>query len=389
MSSPLLRIMRDGCGLVIGAVLALTTPARVCAAKEGLLPVADFTLLPAWSTKQEGSVYGLAWSPDSRLLAVSGRDTVWLYRAPNFTKEDVLRSDQGQLSALAWSPDAASLAAAGQDGTIWIWTPTQFFKKLDGHSWIFGLRWSLPGDSLISVDMSGFAKIWDFSGFARATLQLDGRGLSLDLSPDNKEFAVGTGGEGSSVSVYNLDSSTQRWRQQGVPADYNPPFGYGRDEVNGVAYSPDGKYLASVRQDGRLVVLSAATGAPVMAVQAHESGLGGACGVSWAPGSNWIATCGEDGRVNLIQFPAPQTRLELLDSDKPVWAVAISPDGKWIAAGADDGNVFVWSTPAPEKLAKANPAEEKPAHRHRRRATSSRRRTSTWHFVPHWPFFQH
>ncbi len=384
-----LRLLGNSCGLLISTVLGLMTVTSASTANDELLPAADFTLVPIWSVNQEGSVYGLAWSPDSRLLAVAGRDNVWLYRAPEFTKEDVLRSDQGQISALAWSPDAASLAAGGQDGTIWIWTPTQFFKKLDGRSWILALQWSLRGDALISVDQSGFARIWDLSGFARATIQLDGSGLSLDLAPDNSTFAVGTGGEGSSVSVYDLGSATERWRQQEVPASYRPPFGYGKDEVNGVAYSPDGKYLASVRQDGRLVVLSAATGVPVMAVQAHQSGLGGAHGVSWSPGSNWIATSGEDGRVNLIQFPAPQTRLELLDRDKPVWAVAISPDGKWIAAGADDGNVFVWSTPVTKKLAKVKPETKKPARRHRRQAETSRRRRPTgWHFVPRWPFLE-
>jgi WD40 repeat protein len=375
--------------LLVLAMVAWATLPSLAADGVPLLPAADSTLVPTWSFKQDASVRGLSWSPDSRLLAVSSRNTVRLYRFPGFTKEDIIESNQGEIAALAWSPDAGSLAVGGQDGTIWVWTPTEFSKKLDQRAWVFDLQWSSNGDSLIGVDLGSFAKIWDLSGFARATIQLDGQGLSISISPDNQSFAVGTGNAGSSLSVFATDTFVLRWKRQDIPATYRAPFGYGKDEVNGVSYSPDGKYLASVHQDGRLIVRSASTGETVLIVQAHEPGLGGARGVSWSADSQDLATCGEDGRVNLVHFLKPRNRLELLDSDKAVWAVAFSPDGKWIAAGTDDGSLFIWSTPAEEKIAEAKPATKKSVRRQRRHpATRSHRRPTGWHFVPHWPFFQ-
>jgi WD40 repeat protein len=378
-------------GTLLSLLIVFALADRGWADRNDLLPATDFTLVPALTIKLEAAVYGLAWAPDSRLLAVSTRDAVQLYRVPEFTKEDVLESNQGQIAGLAWAPDAGSLAVAGQDGTIWIWTPTAFSKKLDERAWVFDLKWGTDVNLLVGVDLAGLAKIWDFAGFARASIELDGSGLAVSLSPDNQTFAVGTGGQGSSLTVYSISTLAMLWKRQDVPLTYTPPFGYGKDEINGVAYSPDGKYLATVSQDGRLSVRWSVSGLGVMSVQAHEGGLGGARKVSWSPDATQLATCGEDGRVNLIRFPNPTNRLELLDSEKAVWTVAFSPDGKWVAAGADDGSVYVWSAPVNAVVEPAVTKQKTPqpeVHHRRKIHRPPPRPRRGLHFVPHWPFLE-
>lgn len=311
-----------------------------------LLPVKPSPVGLTWSRKPQFALYSLAWSPDSRLLAAAGRDTVSLYEAPDFAELGSLTSDQGEIWGLAWSPHGEYLAAGGQDGTIRFWNDTRLVKRLVQGAWIFDLSWSPDEASLVAVDDSGLAKEWDISGgFVRAAIQLDGDGLGVSWSPKGKAFAVSTGRDGSQVSLFDSASAITRWRRQDVPTRYQAPFGYGKDEVNGVSFSPNTKWIASTQQDGRLVVRTADSGRRVLAIQLHEPGVGGARRVAWSPRSDWVATCGEDGRVNLIRFPQAESRIELIQSSKAVWSVAFSPNGKWLAAAGDEGRVWVWSVP--------------------------------------------
>lgn len=311
-----------------------------------LLPAKPTPVSLLWSRKPQLALYSLAWSPDSRLLAVAGRDTVSLYGAPDFVERGSLAGDQGEIWGLAWSPNGEFLATGGQDGTIRFWNDTRQIKKLAQGAWIFDLDWNPAGSLLVAVDDSGLAKVWDVpGGFVRAAIQLDGDGLGISWSPKGITFAVSTGRDGSQVSLFDSASTILRWRRQDLPKSYHPPFGYGRDEVNDVGFSPNTKWIASTQQDGRLVIRTADSGRRVLAVQLHEPGTGGARRVAWSPRSDWVATCGEDGRVNLVQFPRAESRIELIQSVKAVWSVAFSPNGKWIAAAGDEGRVWVWNAP--------------------------------------------
>ena len=72
--------------------------------------------------------------------------------------------------------------------------------------------------------------------------------------------------------------------------------------VHRLAYSPDGKRLASASVDGTLKVWDAQTGQELLTFKGH------------------------------------------------VWSVAFSPDGKRLASGSNDGTLTIWdATPLPEK----------------------------------------
>ena len=68
------------------------------------------------------------------------------------------------------------------------------------------------------------------------------------------------------------------------------------DSVRSVAFSPDGKLLASASQNGTVTVWDAATGKKTLAFKGHKA-------------------------------------------DSPVWSVAFSPDGKWAASASYDQTV--------------------------------------------------
>jgi WD40 repeat protein len=339
---------------------------------------------PDWSEKVDLGLYSMAWSPNSELLAVGGRGTVRIYRLPKFSIEREFDTGQEEISALAWSPDGTLLACAGKDGTVQFWDDQGLRKKLFQGGWILDIGWNPDGTSLIAVDYTGLAKEWDVQGYLRASIQLDGDGLGVDWSPKGRLFAVTTGQEGSRLLLFDAESGVLRWRRQDVLANYAAPFGYGLDEVNGVRYSPTGRWIATAHQDGRILVRSAATGERVFQAQLYPSGLGGARRVAWSSKGDWLLSCGEDGQVNCVDYPKGKKRIVLLTNDKPVRSVGWSPDNKWIAAVGDDGRLSIWSTSvvAPSVGAKEPAKSVKNAHSTRSKPDSPKRRSREKKFSP-------
>ena len=334
---------------------------------QDLLPQKNrVAIAPAWSSQLDDGLYSVAWSPDGQLVAIGGRGTVQICRAPDFAVERSIATDQDEVWGLAWSPDGTKLACAGKDGTVQVWQDSKRINKLFQGGWILDLGWNPDGSSLMAVDYTGLAKEWDVEGYLRASIQLDGDGLGVDWSPRGRLFAVTTGQGGSRLLLFDAQSGVLKWRRQDVLPNYSAPFGYGLDEVNGVRYSPDGNWIATAHQDGRIIVRSAELGDRVFTAQLHIPGVGGARRVSWSAKGDWLISCGEDGRVDCVQFPTGNQQVLLLSTDKAVWSVAWSPNNKWIAAAGEEGRAWVWSTDSiealsrPEKNGRRNPEHAKP-----------------------------
>lgn len=339
-----------GCFLALGG-----TETVVRGEDDSLLPERQEPIVPVWTRKPDVALYSVAWAPDGRTLAAGGRNTIWLYRCPDFFEQAQLHADEGEVSGLAWSPDGNTLASGGRDGVIRLWVDGKIVRRLNQGAWVLDLAWEpRMGSVLVAVDDSGLIKLWDRAGTQLASIQLDGNGLALDWSPKGGFVAVSTGQNGSSLAVIDVSQSQIRWQKKDIPPGYKAPFGYGQDEVNGAAYSPDGSLIATTHQDGRLVVWQAESGRKLASVQVHGSGVAGARRVTWSPDQNWLCTCGEDGDVNLVPYPKMDYRIPLMDSSRPVWSVRFSPDGKYVAAVGDTGEIWVWVVPA---VASPSPSE--------------------------------
>jgi WD40 repeat protein len=348
-------------------------------------PINRVPIAPVWTSKLGDGLYSVAWSPNGQLVAIGGRGTVQICRVPDFAVERSIDTGQGEIWGLAWSPDGMLLASAGKDGTVQIWEEQdgKRVNKLFQGGWILDLGWNPDGSSLMAVDYTGLAKEWDVEGYLRASIQLDGDGLGIDWSPMGRLFAVTTGQGGSRLLLFDAQSGVLKWRRQDLMPNYSAPFGYGLDEVNGVRYSPDGKWIATAHQDGRIIVRSADSGDRVFAAQMHVPGVGGARRVAWSATGDWLVSCGEDGRVNCIRFKGADDQIMLLSTDKAVWSVAWSPDNKWIVAVGEEGRAWAWAADAVPALtgpvksrhrnegphaehAKPKPSPTPKGHKHRR-----------------------
>lgn len=109
--------------------------------------------------------------------------------------------------------------------------------------------------------------------------------------------------------------------------------------VIGLAWSPDGKQIASCGDDGTVQVWEAATG------KARWSTTVGrfAFAVAWSPdGTRIVADAGADGALVLLDAASGRQLASFGSQSGFVEGLAWSPDGKQLASGAQDGTVTVW-----------------------------------------------
>ena len=106
--------------------------------------------------------------------------------------------------------------------------------------------------------------------------------------------------------------------------------------VNSIAFSPDGKWLATASDDGTARVMEATTGKEVSRLT-HG---GPVSAVAFSPDGKWLATASDDGTARVMEA-ATGKEVSRLTHGGPVYAVAFSPDGKWVATGGEDGIVQV------------------------------------------------
>jgi WD40 repeat protein/serine/threonine protein kinase len=119
-----------------------------------------------------------------------------------------------------------------------------------------------------------------------------------------------------------------------------------RGSGRGVAYSPDGRRLASASLDGSLKVWDARTGLEVVAVDTRQDMVSG---VAYSPDGRRLATGSWDKTVKVWDVATGREVLTLRGTDK-VFTVAFSPDGQYLASAGHGGAVEVWKATTGEKL---------------------------------------
>ncbi|KFY17840.1 hypothetical protein V492_00349, partial [Pseudogymnoascus sp. VKM F-4246] len=111
------------------------------------------------------------------------------------------------------------------------------------------------------------------------------------------------------------------------------------DEVTSVAFSPDGKRVASGSYDETVRLWDAATGAALQTLEGHSSAVSS---VAFSPDGKRVASGSVDTTVRLWDAATGAALQTLEGHSSAVSSVAFSPDGKRVASGSVDTTVRLW-----------------------------------------------
>ena len=300
----------------------------------------------------KGRIYDMKYSPDGSRLAVATSKGIWIYDAITYQPLHFLKKHEDLVERIVFSPDGSLLASEEQFDKIHLWDVNtgKHKYKLKKQRGIKHFDFSADGQTLMALVGPTMINSIFYHASTGAEKQIKSMAMNdIDFIQayhttfDRNSNMLATGELDNTIYLWDLVEGVRKKTLSGK-----------RGSLNCIAFSPDGKKLASGgenwtgRFNGTLAVWDTVKGK-----RKHRFSGGNVLNirsVAFSPDGNLLAAGGQFGRIHFVDPNTGEYKKKLEGHSEEVVAISFSSDMQTFATGSRDGRVRIWEVVSGENM---------------------------------------